>query len=410
MQIKRFEAKNMAEAFRNIKQEFGPDAVILSARSLSNENMKTDESIPSRVEVMAATDNFVSKRESIGLKQHLYSNYENERQTDEDKQSLKKNGIFHSISEKLDPLKNIRFLRNKASAPLSFDKDERSEIQQRLLRHGIESRILEEITDTIDDILRSKKPGQFEDMRSVVAEALREIGVEIFSEDSKSNKKKTIALIGLTGVGKTTTLVKLIASQMLQNKHSIGVISLDAHRVGSNALLHVYAKIMGFELECIKDIKEVKKALKILKDKHVVFVDTPGVSLSNQKLHGHIKELMDKIQPDEIHLVMHANTKKMDAAKIIKSFETFKFNRLLFTKLDETAAYGTILNQLLFSKKPASYVTFGQNIPEDLQNVNFELLADLFVNSKALDEFPNFFALRRNQSILQNGLSGIGHN
>jgi flagellar biosynthesis protein FlhF len=411
MQIKRFEAKSMAEAFRNIKQEFGPDAVILSARSLSNENMEMDESIPSRVEVMAATDNFtINKKEDTALKHHFYSKYEDEKHKDKDQKNEKKPGLFNTISEKLDPLKNIRFLRNKSSQIPSSSDDKKKEIKERLLNHGVDSDILEDITDTIENIIRSKKPGQYEDIRSLFIEMLKKIGVDFFPEDIKYPKKKTISLIGLTGVGKTTTLVKLIASEMLKNDREIGVISFDTHRVGSNALLHVYAKIMGFELKCVKDLKEIKTAQKDLKDKQLIFIDTPGVSLNNHKLNRYIKDALEKIQPDEIHLLMHVNTKKSDAEKIIKGFEMFKFNRLLFTKLDETTAYGTIMNQLLFSDKYASYITFGQNIPEDLQSVNFELLADLLLNSRSLDEFSNIFALRRNKSIFQNGLSGISHN
>lgn len=401
----------MAEAFRNIKQEFGPDAVILSARSLSNENMAVDETISSRVEVMAATDNFiVHKKDDAVIKHHLYSKYKDEKHIEKDQRNDKKTGLFNTISEKFDPLKNIRFLRNKSSQTLSSNDDKKNEIKERLLNHGVDGDIVEDVSNTIEGIVRSKKSGQFEDIRSLLIETLKRIGVDFFPEEVKYPKKKTISLIGLTGVGKTTTLVKLIASEMLKNDREIGVISLDTHRVGSNALLHVYSKIMGFELTCIKDLKEIKTAQKDLKDKQIIFIDTPGVSLNNQKLNRYIKEALDKIQPDEIHLLMHANIKKSDAEKIIQGFEMFKFNRLLFTKLDETMAYGTLINQLLFSEKHASYITFGQNIPEDVQSVDFELLADLFLNSRSIDDFSNIFGSRRNKSIFQNGLSGISHN
>ena len=382
MQIKRFEAKNMAEAFKNIKQEFGPDAVILSAKTIQKEKGMFNAAKASRVEVLAANDTYVLSQDNNINKRQAIAKYTEKTEAIEKDKPKPKNGVFQTISSRLNPLKPFKVTENNPQNDTLDDLAELKRLKNHLLAQGIETNITSEIIDRVQRIKSSKKKNISKDMNMLLFYALEEIGIESAVDATEDHQHKMICLLGLTGVGKTTTLAKLAAIEIIENRKSVGVISLDSFRVGSNALLNVYANIIGFNVFSATTVKEVKTALKEYKDKDVILIDTPGIVLNDPYQKYQIKELIDKLGPDETHLLMHANVKKSDAKEITRQFELFEYNRILFTKIDETSTYGTIVNQLMETERPISFITEGQNIPEDIVKIDLNGLVNLLMKNK----------------------------
>ncbi|MBU4316029.1 MAG: flagellar biosynthesis protein FlhF [Proteobacteria bacterium] len=381
MQIKRFEAKSMAEAFKNIKQEFGPDAVILSAKTIHKEKGFFDKGKSSMVEVLAANDSYIIQQEKGMGYNKMIRQYSDHNDTHQEEEPVLKSELNHN-SKKPSLLRSFRISKSRENLEEPNDLDELKEYKRLLLANGVRNEIASEIIDRTHRLNSAKDMDQRKGIKKYLPEILFDMGVRHSTDKRDLNKQNIVALIGLTGVGKTTTLAKLAAIQILEMNRSVGVISLDNFRVGSNALLKVFANIIGFPFECISNPKEIKAALKSFGDKDVILVDTPGIGLNDFQHKHQIKELIEKIRPDETHLLMHANVKQSDAIEIKQNFDFFNFNRILFTKIDETSTYGTMINQLLDTGKSISYITMGQNVPEDISAINLIELANLVIKQK----------------------------
>jgi flagellar biosynthesis protein FlhF len=386
MQIKRFEAKTMAEAFKNIKQEFGPDAVILSAKTIHKEKGFFDKGKSPMVEVLAANDSYVIQEDkSVGFNRAMKQYSDNSNSLYREEPIIKHKE--HNHGKKLNLLRSFRISRNNENHEEPENLQELKDYKTVLLNNGVQNEIASEILERTHRIDSSKDDQHKKKLHQYLPEILFDMGIRNAAKKCDLNKQNIIALIGLTGVGKTTTIAKLAAIQILEMERTVGVITLDNFRVGSNALLKVFSNIIGFPYQCITNSKEIKPALKLFGDKDVILIDTPGIGLNDFQHKIQIKELIDKIRPDETHLLLHASVKQTDAKEIKQNFDLFNYNRILFTKIDETSSYGNIVNQLLEIGKPISYITMGQNVPEDIAEINLDGLASLIINQKEKYDF-----------------------
>ena len=394
----------MAEAFKNIKQEFGPDAVILSAKTIQKESGFSAGGKPSMVEVLAANDSYVPPPNPAMGRKHVINQYmdkENSISEPEKEESLK-TGMFKGISTKFNSLKAFRIAKNNPHNQSLEDLKELKAYKSLLVSKGIENEIAREIVERTHEVKTTEGARVKGEPADYLPRILEEMGIRCNKPENFSNRRSIVSLVGLTGVGKTTTLAKMAAIQVLELNRSVGVISLDNFRVNANSLLKVYAHIIGFPIHCASTLRETKDGMKSFQDKDVILIDTPGIGLKDHPLRYHTKELLDKLNPDETHLLMHANVNPVDAGEIARNFKLFEFNRLLFTKTDETSSCGIIVNQLLETGKPLSYITTGQNVPEDISAINFTELADLVIapapadspskngESKVRDILPNW--------------------
>ncbi len=204
----------------------------------------------------------------------------------------------------------------------------------------------------------------------------------------KSGAAPTIlALVGPTGVGKTTTTAKLAAQYRLRQGRRVGLITVDTYRIGAVDQLHTYADILDVPLEVVTTPAEMESALRKMDDCDVIVIDTTGMSQNDADRLQELRLLLDRAAPDEIHLVLSSTTSTAVCHKIIERFDVLGANRMIFTKLDEAVGFGVILNCMHQTASRLSYVTTGQEVPDDIEVGHGGRLANLIVQGRdvALD-------------------------
>ncbi|MDY3113789.1 MAG: flagellar biosynthesis protein FlhF, partial [Helicobacter sp.] len=204
------------------------------------------------------------------------------------------------------------------------------------------------------------------------------------AENLSSNAKNIMMLVGPTGVGKTTTLAKLAArySKLLNKNYKVGIITLDTYRIGAVDQLMFYAKKMKLSIDTVVDTEEFVNALDSLKYCDYILIDTVG---SSQHDRSKLESLKSFINADpnakiDVNLVMSATTKYEDLKDIYHTFSTLGIDTLLFTKLDETQSYGNIFSLIYETKKPVSYFSVGQEVPNDLSVATSDFLIDCLLD------------------------------
>jgi len=189
--------------------------------------------------------------------------------------------------------------------------------------------------------------------------------------------RKIVAFMGSTGVGKTTTIAKLAAKFAIQEGMSVVLVTADTYRVSAVEQLKTYSDIMGIPIYVVYTAEELKNVLDNNLDTQLILIDTAGRSPHN---HDQIEELQKLLQIDdsiEKHLVLSTTTKYKDALDIVEKFSVCLPDKVIFTKVDEARNIGTIVNLLYRSSLPLSYITNGQNVPDDIELVDPDKLAQL---------------------------------
>lgn len=182
-----------------------------------------------------------------------------------------------------------------------------------------------------------------------------------------SGSRKVVALVGPTGVGKTTTLAKIAALTALFGKKKVAFVTADTYRIAAVEQLRTYAEIIGVPCEVVYTPAEMRQALAAHEGCDLVLIDTAGRSPRSGMHMAELRAFLEAAQVDETHLVLSMTTRPRDLLDIVERFSPCGVNRLIFSKLDETSRLGPILGVTSAVKVPISYVTYGQNVPEDIE-------------------------------------------
>ncbi|MCF6340132.1 MAG: flagellar biosynthesis protein FlhF [Sulfurimonas sp.] len=197
--------------------------------------------------------------------------------------------------------------------------------------------------------------------------------------------KKVIMLVGPTGVGKTTSVAKLAArySYLMQKKYKVGLVVLDTYRIGAVEQLMQYARMMKLGIETVVDPVDFGSAIESLRYCDYILIDTMGSSPYDKNKIEKIYECLDgndiKYNIDVV-LVMPSSIKYEDLQATYENFSSLKIDTLMFTKLDETRGFGNIFSLAYETKKPISYFSVGQEVPEDLVIASSDFLIECLLN------------------------------
>jgi flagellar biosynthesis protein FlhF len=193
--------------------------------------------------------------------------------------------------------------------------------------------------------------------------------------------KRTLAFVGPTGVGKTTTIAKLAARYALAEKRSVGLITTDTYRIAAVEQLKVYGKIMGLPVEVAGDGVAFRDALKKFSDRETILIDTPGRS---RKDGNHLLKLKGIIRdaPVEMHLLLSPTASREHMLDAAERFGIMDYGSIIFTKIDECTRFGPIYDVVDQVGKPVSYLTNGQNVPQDIEVAEPGKIAKLIVRNR----------------------------
>lgn len=189
----------------------------------------------------------------------------------------------------------------------------------------------------------------------------------------------TIALIGPTGVGKTTTVAKLAAAYKLRHGKKVGLITADTYRIAAVEQLRTYANIIGVPLKVVMTPQEMSAACEEFADMDAVLIDTAGRSPSDSPRLAELGEFLRAARPHQTHMVLSSVLGDAAMLRAVERYQSLKPDHLIFTKLDEAASYGVLLNVAKRLDSRLSYITTGQEVPDDIEPGRTDRLARLIL-------------------------------
>ena len=257
---------------------------------------------------------------------------------------------------------------------------EDSPLTRELAASGVSIDLIRKIVDTLNTLpLRSG----IQTTKSRLSETLGRLIKFAGTLKLKKNSPRIIALVGPTGVGKTTTTAKLAAMYALNRGNKVALITMDIFRVGAVEQIMTYSRIMGIPLEVASTPKELEKAVEKHSSCDLIFIDTAGRSHKDKEKLDEMKNFLeDKIQM-EVFLCLSATTKDRELEEILKRFSIFQINKVVFTKIDECESLGNMVNLLMKDNLQIAYFTTGQRVPEDIEIATPAKLADMIFHEGA---------------------------
>ena len=335
----------MAQAVKSIKEDLGSDAVIISTKKVRQKGwLKFFK--PRRLEVTAAVDEKVVEivRES----------------------KTKKEEKHEPVAKEIAEVKAmLRQMADKAeNGSFDFDQDEKR-LYDSLLEIEVQEDIAKGLMLAIKEKCAKDHPQRDEQLKVALKTEIAQQLAPLYPK--RGHDKGVIAFIGPTGVGKTTTLAKLAAQYALFHKKKVGLITIDTYRIGAVEQLKTYGEIIGMAVDVVMTPQELRTTIERHNDKEIILIDTAGRSSKNTMQVLELKGFLETIESIETYLVLSSTTKSKDIDKIVEDFKQVGFNKIIFTKIDETSSLGCILNVIVNTNTPVAYITDGQNVPDDIQ-------------------------------------------
>lgn len=246
------------------------------------------------------------------------------------------------------------------------EPDEQTTLRHLLCRRDVEPEIAEKMTAAAARIAKAENIS----LDEAIAQELRRVLGRPRYLRSNNKSCRTVMFIGPTGVGKTTTLVKLAAHCVFERKAKIAMINADVFRVGAQDQLKAYANILDVPIKTIYHANEISDALAEFAYADFVFVDTCGKATMDEEYQKEVQQLIDYGGIQEVYVVVSSTTSSRVCRQIAQSYSFLKQYRSIVTKLDECGEYGGIVNLCYYNRQPLAYLTIGQNVPDDIKRAD----------------------------------------
>jgi flagellar biosynthesis protein FlhF len=376
MQARTYRAKTMKDALTRVRRDLGGDAVILAAREVRRRRL-FGLGARSVVEV-TATDRMPSEAMAAGRSTSAAAGAAPSASTPAMQARFGEElSRLHTMVETLSRHGRIDHLLPDLPAELVpvysqlIEADIPEVLTRRLVRH----------------IAEGLEPDQFHDdeaIRAALSQAVAQCIPVARPIAPVVGVRRVVALVGPTGVGKTTTVAKLAANFKLAHGARVGLVTVDTYRIAAVEQLRTYAEIIDLPLAVVNDPSEMARALDELGAVDLVFIDTAGRSPRDEVKIRELAEFLRQARPDEIHLVLSAVAGQRSLKAAVERFSAVQVDRLILTKLDEADSLGGILGVLGMSSRPVSYITTGQAVPDDIEPADRMRLARLILNQEDL--------------------------
>ena len=397
MKVKKYIVDSLPQAMGQIKTDLGQDAMILHTKTI-----KTGGFLglfrKERIEVIAAIDNVPAKpvqapppsypvKPMVPVDSSTYSpiysrpvqqsvNPDSDRLTkvSDNRQMVEKSSEISSEVKEIKQMLVKMMIKQSDSDSQASYQNEVKVIYERLLKQGVKEVIASEIVAEVLYITgdRLENLDIWQIAKIVIVQRLQVNGT---ASKEINPATQIVHFVGATGVGRTTTVAKLAADKVLRQKKRIAFITADTYRIGAVDQLRTYAEILHSPIEVVFSPQDTQKSIDKLKNFDLIFMDTAGRNYNNEMYISELNNILAKSNHSETFLVVSLTHKFDDMVSILEKFAKVNINKILFTKFDETFSYGAILNILSnFPYKP-SYVTHGQNVPDDIEVFDEEKIA-----------------------------------
>jgi flagellar biosynthesis protein FlhF len=290
--------------------------------------------------------------------------------------------VLNNVAQELAALKlMVKDVLSQTRASRSPDvPEDMFEYYSQLIQNQVADDIATDIIKTLRGAIRPEHLSQPDFIREKLAEQVEKLlPASGPIARTKTTGPHVVALIGPTGVGKTTTLAKLAANLRLREKHRVGLITIDTYRIAAIEQLRKYAEIIGSPLRIVATAEDMREAVRSMSDFDFILIDTAGRSPNDVLKLNELKTFLDAASPDEVHLVLSTTADQACVEMAISRFGDVRVDKIIFTKLDEAAHVGVVLNVARKLGKSLSYVTTGQDVPDDIEVGRGRRLAQLIL-------------------------------
>ena len=392
MHLKRYEVVDIVDAIPQIKRDLGPDAIILSTRTLHKRSGLFSLVGKPLLEVIAAAD-----PQSLPTLQPaapepprvLHSTRPHAipapvlppAPLPQGAAVTEIGALRHELRHTREQLQMLQGEGHGEPPPVPKARSLPSHLahlHEQLLTKGIAAdvagQLLEEVRDGGPGRAGGEEAAPQDALRNAMLRKLQVLGPRVGQESTPH----LMVFIGPTGVSKTTTSAKLAAVAALTERKRVALITLDTYRIAATEQLKVYGNIIGTPVIVAMNREEFGRALRETQGFDVVLIDTAGRCPRNPDHMWELKALLSQPWPLEVHLVLSAAIREEQAEEMIRQLGMMSFHSLLFTKLDESGSIGSLFNLTVRTAKPLSYLTTGQRVPEDFELASPERIVDLF--------------------------------
>ena len=418
MLVKKFQGATESEAMLQVKEEMGSQAVVLNVKTIKHRGLmrlfkgnivevtaalgeNEDEQIPvsqaeSQFEVRVDND-FSKDLSAVAAKVE-----QSIRESENDKtyaRSLnrepERNSYDSAIEEKLNSLQmlleqqlNKEEKENDAEA-VEEEKNEFLKFEQLVYNTMLDNEVKEQyINQIIDEINHSNLSTDTANVDLMLANIYQKMILKFGSGSTiepAENGTKLLFFVGPTGVGKTTTIAKVASKLKLEDKRKIAMLTTDTYRIAAAEQLRTYSEILDTPFQVIYTPEELIDAANEWSEYDYILVDTAGHSPNNSKQQEDLLQFVKAVpeeQEKDIYLVVSATTKYADLINIVNQYGDVGKYKLIFTKLDETTAWGNILNLRMYTNAEIAFMTNGQNVPDDIGELDAQAIVRKLLGGK----------------------------
>jgi flagellar biosynthesis protein FlhF len=398
MQLQTFQGSTMAEALTRVKSALGGDAVILHTRTVQQRRWLGLRRVET-FEITAGKGVNVPVRRSLPEKPVPQPQHRPQSRTTTTPPAAAQSGApgrglmdspavgsvaLMGLTQEVSALKcMMKDLVTQVRTQKSPQVPEELFDQYMML---VQNLVADEVAvDIMKSIQKQLRPELLND-RALVREKLAEHLEKMIPTAgpivrTKVSGPHVVALIGPTGVGKTTTIAKLAANLKLREKRRVGLISIDTFRIAAIDQLKRYADILGAPLRVVGAPEDIREAIDAMHDCEYVLIDTAGRSPKDSLKLNELKRFLTFAEPDEVHLVLSTTASESAVELAMEKFGEVRVDKLIFTKLDEAAQLGVVLNVARKLNIGLAYITTGQDVPDDIEVGHGKRLAQLILGN-----------------------------
>lgn len=386
MDVRTYRAKNMQEALALVRRDLGPKAAVLHTREVGGNRLVSWIPGMRKIEVTASTGVCVPSRlpsrqlqaepEPMADVPLVSPSFVPTSKPDEEGRSRFRDELKGQINELQSMVEDLCRRSQRSTHDLP-------EELFHLYTDLIEAELGEDLARELVERVRCEAPpDELGDPALVKARVTRMVEEQISATGPirlVPGRRHLVALVGPTGVGKTTTIAKLAASFRLREKRTVGLITVDTYRIAAVEQLRTYADIIDLPMEVVSTPREMRAALATMADLDLVLLDTAGRSPKDEVKIQELKAFLTEAQADEVHLVLSSVTGAVTLQRTAERFAAIGTTHLVLTKLDESSGLGNLLPMLRNCSLPLSYLTNGQNVPDDIEGADRRKMAKLIL-------------------------------